>query len=209
VWAYSELHSCPIVATTGSFKWRSYNGWVALPLLNYRVTLLRRSDEWRVVSNASSLPGYEKSFKACRSITEGILYTGVIDVDLAINASFYGGIGSYINVDSAIRPVSIDLVDTRTFKFYLKPYENTIDKVSKGSLEDWILLQAGLREGWPRIVMEACEKIGLVKGEHCIIITDIGDLLITRKEVRVNDWVRVVPDNAPLRHVVNVDYNRV
>ncbi|MCY0868945.1 MAG: hypothetical protein OWQ48_07005 [Desulfurococcus sp.] len=201
MWLYDELYSCPLIVILGSFKHEGYYGWSVLPVASLRVSLLRRSGEWRVVSNIREALWFERSLEACRSIIKGSTRTGFIELDLAVNASLYGGFGIYTEIQGDIRPVTLEVIDTSVFKFYLKP-KGKPREPSEGSLSDWILLGLGLREGLWRLVADACSRLGRVTEESCIIEGDLGEVAITAGIFSEAGWLRVIPDNTPLRHVV-------
>lgn len=202
---YDELYSCPLVVILGSFTHRGHTGWVTLPLLNYRVALLRKNGEWRVVSNIDWERGYVRSMEACRSIAGEAVEGFNVELDLAVHTSFYGGIGSYILGETGLRPLSIDIVNTRVFKFYFKPREGDPRKPPEGNIGDWLLLQAALREGWVKPVAETCRALGSIRDGVCVVEADIGDIAIATSMIQLDGWLRVTPDNSPLRHVVAVE----
>ncbi|MGC8954044.1 MAG: hypothetical protein ACP5N5_04945 [Desulfurococcus sp.] len=204
MWMYSELYSCPLTVILGTFTYRGYKGWSVLPILNYRVSILRRGDAWRTVTNIREPQWYKRCLDICRSIADGIKSTGNIVMDLSLNASFYGGIGTYILLETGLRPLSLDIVNTMVFKFYLKPYTSGGSYV-EGRLEDWLLLQTGLREGLMKPVLDACESLGSVKDDTCIINSDLGEVAITRGYINEDDWLHIVPDNSPFRHVLTLE----
>jgi hypothetical protein len=73
----------------------------------------------------------------------------------------------------------------------------------KARLEDWVILQFALREGDSDLLLSVCNNAFREKG-MCKIITSHGLLRISDREICEDNWIRIIPDNAPLRHVISV-----
>lgn len=208
MWQYRELVSCPLTVILGAFEHRGLSGYVVLPLLNLRFNIL--VDENGVVKCATNVPYPDWSarlYEICYA-----LYLGKVSELDALKkveavSMFYGGVGVYAVIGGEILPVSIDFVDRSLFQFYILP--STIRTNYKAaSLSDWITVQFALREGLAEVLLNECQYIGSSDGDVCIIETSHGKLAITAssKLHRVwNGYIRVVPENAPLRHVVAFD----
>ena len=127
------------------------------------------------------------------------------DLDMIrVYAMFYGGVGSYVKHGDMLIPITIDFIDTEKYYFYLES-QSTLSRVelTKGRLEDWVIFQSALRSGDFDLLLESCKKLSpsSVSSEICAINSDLGVLEVAR--IKLNRGrLRVIPDNAPLRHVV-------
>ncbi|MCC6053065.1 MAG: hypothetical protein LM569_02570 [Desulfurococcaceae archaeon] len=209
MWSYRELYSCPLTLLLGVFEYSDLKGYVIMPILNLRVNLLTtRSGEVKVYSNIPISHWREHTVKLCASIASNQV-SSLNKVDQAkVYSMFYGGVGSYIVYKDELIPVAVDFVDTDKFFFYLEINSNMhLETTTSGRLEDWIIFQAALRSGELPLLVSSCRSLSryIGSGESCTITTDLGVLRITRERLEGDRYLRVVPDNTPLRHVVVVD----
>lgn len=205
MWQYRELVSCPLTVVLGSFEHRKLSGYVILPLLNLRLNILvRRNNEIRYTTNIPRTEWSTRLHGICYA-----LYSGNVDrlgpVEMAEAVSmFYGGVGIYAVLNGKVLPLSLDFVDKSRFYFYLLPLSTRCEYV-KAQLADWITLQFALREGLVELLFETCQHIGESSGGACILKSNLGKLIISANELYDSSYLRVFPDNAPLRHVITVD----
>jgi hypothetical protein len=209
LWSYRELYSCPLPLILGVFEYGGLTGYVVMPILNLRVNLLTtRSGEVRVYSNIPHDTWRKHTLRLCTSIASNQISTlSTIDQARAYSM-FYGGISSYIAYKNTLIPVALDFINTEKYYFYLEAYSTTPQEAEKsGRLEDWIILHTALRCGEFSLLLSACRNLShcSIGYEACTIKTDLGILIITRERFNFNKYLRIVPDNAPLRHVVVVD----
>ncbi|MEM4528005.1 MAG: hypothetical protein QXS23_02265 [Desulfurococcaceae archaeon] len=207
MWDYSELHSCPLVIVIDAFKTHGFEMYVTLPLLNYRLNVLRKNNDYRIVHNRPLKEWLSDIEEACMNIVFGNIDSNDFQKLLYINTMFYGGLNIHMRYGEGIIPVSIDYIDKSRFNFYLKPHEKIekIPRISPGELlSNWLLLQIGLREGIKDIVFKACKSLSVIQ-EECVIETSHGLLKIASSNEILDNWLRVVPDNNPFRHVVLKD----
>ncbi|MFZ8782888.1 MAG: hypothetical protein ACO2OR_02755 [Desulfurococcaceae archaeon] len=208
MWSYKELYSCPLPVLIGVFEYSGLLGYVVMPILNLRANLLiTRNGEFKYYSNISTPSWREHVFKLCVAIASNKL-NSLSTIDLAKAYSmFYGGIGSFIAYKSSLIPITIDFVNTEKYYFYLKPHSTLLSEHStKGRLEEWVIFHSSLRSGEFDLLIESCRKLhsSSVEEASCTLTTDLGLLKITREKREYSDYIRVAPDNAPLRHVVSI-----
>lgn|GEM_PF-848052 len=208
MWNYRELFSCPFTLILGSYEYLDLHGYVVMPVLNYRLNLLvSRSGEIRVLSNIPQASWRDSTFKLCSAIATNKL-SDLYTVDLVRAYSmFYSGICSFLIYENIILPVTIDFVNAEKYYFYLKPYTDINTPVlntSRGKLEDWIIFQTALRSGEFDLLIRACKNLtpSSVSTEECNIRSDFGVLKITKRKIERSSYLRIIPDNTPLRHVV-------
>jgi hypothetical protein len=203
LWGYKELYSCPLVVILGSFNYNGLNGFITLPVVNMRLSvLISRDKEIRIVSNISRYSWFDQLKRVCLSICFNELrHLGFLEKVIA-TSMFYGGLGIYVVNRDTVSILSLDFVNKRKHYFYLLPSDfNT--SFDKARLEDWVILQFALREGDSNLLFSVCNN-ALRKNGMCEIITSHGLLRISDKEIREINWIRIIPDNAPLRHVISV-----
>jgi|YelNatPaOPRAMG01_1025707.scaffolds.fasta_scaffold20463_5 hypothetical protein len=203
LWRYKELYSCPLVVILGSFNYNGLNGFVTLPVVNMRLNvLISRDNEVRIVSNISRHNWYEQLKRVCLSIClNEPMNLSVLEKVIA-TSMFYGGLGIYVVNRDSVSILSLDFVNKRKHYFYVLPSDfNT--NFDKARLEDWVILQFALREGDSDLLLSVCNNAFREKG-MCKIITSHGLLRISDREICEDNWIRIIPDNAPLRHVISV-----
>jgi len=199
LWLYWELVSCPLVVLLGRFEYKSLEGLVALPLLNLRVSILRRDNgSLRVVSNIPYSDWRALVENLCSLIVNGQLPSAGSWEEAMFKSMMYGGLGLYIKLNRGYDVLTLDFVDTTSFKFYLSPRPLSFD-IPVYNLEDLVVLQYALRRGDRELVSNVCASI---TGGECALNTSHGVLLITETPPTGRGFMRVVPDNTPLRHVI-------
>ena len=208
MWSYRELFSCPFTLILGSYEYLDLKGYVVMSVLNYRLNLLvSQSGEIRVLSNIPQASWRDFTFKLCSAIATNKL-SDLYTVDLVRAYSmFYSGICSFLIYGNNILPVTIDFVNTEKYYFYLEPYtgvSTSILNTSRGKLEDWIIFQTALRSGEFDLLIKACKNLepSSVSSEECNIRSDCGVLKITKRKLEISSYLRIIPDNTPLRHIV-------
>lgn len=188
----------------GSFKYGDIWGYTVLPILNYRASILvDMSGSVRVITNIPFKEWYENTLLLCSNLAlrrERSL--NPLD-DAALKAMLYGGIGTFAVVDNEAHILMLDYIDNSKYWFYLKPGKLKRN-VENYELGDLVLLHFALREGIPRIVEQVCRKLGEVEKPFiCIMKSSHGELYITSTPVELGEeFLRIIPDNNPLRHVV-------
>ncbi|MEM4487404.1 MAG: hypothetical protein QXK88_01150 [Desulfurococcaceae archaeon] len=203
MWHYKELISCPLVLVLGKFTYGDLTGFVSLPVLNLRVSILvTNSGEHRVVSNVSNEEWLDKLYRVCSAVLSGNI-SSLNDMEkIEATSMIYGGLGLYSTIDGNAECVSLDYVNTKSFYFYLTPSKLN-GSYAEARLEDWVALQFALRAGLKKTLHYACSNISRDGGEVCAIKSSHGLLRITSS--RTPPWggcTRVIPDNSPLRHVI-------
>lgn len=205
MWHYRELISCPVVLAIGKFSYGDITGFVMLPILNFRVSILISSDgKQRVVSNAPNREWFSRSYRVCNAIMSGSIDSLDSLEKVEASSMMYGGIGIYSLVEGNVACVSLDYVNTRSLNFYLAPVDYiSTDYCTEAGLDNWVMLQLAFRTGISRILGRVCTNMfGSYKG-GCTIRSSHGLLYITEhKSPPSEDYIRVVPDNNPLRHVL-------
>lgn len=203
LWMYKELYSCPLVIILGSFNYDDLTGLVTLPVLNFRLNiLLSQNNETRVIHNLPRRSWYEQLHRVCISIYSDNL-KHLNNYEKVIAASmFYGGFGLYALIEDKVSILSLDFVNKKHYYFYILPSDLSFSKLKEVRLEDWIVVQFALREGINKLLYNICSK-SFEKGAPCEINTSHGLLRISDKNISEDNWIRIFPDNAPLRHVVS------
>lgn len=205
MWMYRELISCPLVLTIGRFIYNNIEGYVTLPILNLRLNILRDSGgELFTFSNIPHGDWREHVREVCYAIFTSKLHELDPMSKLEALTMFHGGIGIYVVLGDKILPISLDFINRKNTYFYLKPRPLGRDYV-ESSLENWLMLSFTLREGIYDLSMKICNRIYDTSNETCSLKTNHGVLLITTSIIRDPDYIRVYPDNSPLRHVISVE----
>lgn len=208
MWSYRELFSCPFTLILGSYEYRDLKGYIVMPILNYRLNLLiSRSGEIKVLSNIPQIDWRNSTFKLCSAIATNKL-SDLYTIDLVRAYSmFYGGICNFLIYENNILPVTIDFINTEKYYFYLEPHIDVNTPISKGKLEDWIILQTALRSGDFDLLVKACKNLtpSNVSSEECNIRSDCGVIKITRRKFEKSSYLRIIPDNTPLRHIIALE----
>lgn len=205
MWQYKELVSCPLTLVLGEFEHREIGGYVTLPISNLRLSILvHREGGIRIVSNIPFREWVNHLREVCYAT-----YTGTIDKLNLLGrveaiSMFYGGLGVYGVLGDQVVPMSLDFVNKQRFYFYIAPLVPS-KGYEKASLGDWVLLQLALREGLEDILLATCRYVAKSNPDSCVIRTSHGELVISRRELRANNYIRIFPENVPLRHVVAVD----
>ena len=206
MWYYKELVSCPLILVLGKFSYEGLEGYATLPVLNLRLNILRpREGCTRIVSNIPYSEWALRLREVCLAVYENRLENLDLVKRVEATSMFYGGIGLYGVVDgNHVVAISLDFVDKKHYYFYLRPEPIPRRDLGEMPLENWVILQFALREGLDVLLLKACRDLTREWGE-CTIKTTHGDLVISSKELRGEGFLRVFPDNAPLRHVVAVE----
>lgn len=206
MWQYKELVSCPLTVVLGSFEHRKLSGYVVLPLLNLRFNILvDRDNRIRLTTNIPRAEWGARLRGICYALYSGNT-NELSPMEMAEAASMlYGGVGMYAVLNGKVLPLSLDFVNKSRFYFYLLPFSTHCGEYIRAQLADWITLQFALREGLVELLFETCQHIGESSGGICILESNLGKLIISLNELRGGSYLRVIPDNAPLRHVIAVD----
>lgn len=201
-WGYSELYSFPFVIILGEAYHRELRGYVSLPLANWRVNILLKSNgSYRIAHNVPLDLIEERYIEWARDFALYGREPEDIFWKIARGSAYYGGINVFLVLGREPYLFSAELIRTNAFTFYLRPYRNT-GNISRGALADWALLAFGLREGLWDIVLMACRALGEGTGDACMLRTSSGDLAIAGPTSELPGFMRVFPDNSPMRHVI-------
>jgi len=203
-WVYDWLLSCPAVVFAGRFKARGFEGVVLLSLLYPRLVLL--GDSGRVVKLGGVpswfLGGVVES--TCYSIACGCTEPGSFLEKGVYTAMFYGGYNVVLNHGGEAVPLTLEVVNTDRVRLYHRVEESATPV--EASLNEWVLLGAGLRLGDTSLIEAACREVGEFRDSKCYLTVFMGELVVASKsDTAPQGYVRVVPDNNPARHVINYD----
>ena len=202
-WRYEWLYSCPAVLVLGAFKLHGYKGLVTLPLVYPRAIILGVKDNTLTYNDIPQYMFGDKILDICRNLSKGVLkLEGFLEKAL-FTTMYYGGYNLLLEHNSDIIPLSIELVNTDKFLFYYRHVKE--NQVVEREVSSWILLGTGLRTGYKELVLKACKVLGFEANGTCFLKIHEGELVIITKPFKNKDYVRVVPDNNPLRHVINYD----
>lgn len=202
-WSYDWLYSCPAILVIGYYRLYGYRGIVTLPLVYPRINILGRN---KVFKEYNSIPPYmfsEKIKKICYMIVHGEKPVNDFIEKALFTTMYYGGYNMLLEYNNEIIPLTIELVNTKKFFFYYKKLDKA--RPITRDVKTWLSLGAGLRIGSKELVFNACKDIGLIDKSNCYIETYDGLLIITMEKLRDKNYMRIVPDNNPLRHVINYD----
>ncbi|OYT38144.1 MAG: hypothetical protein B6U89_06300 [Desulfurococcales archaeon ex4484_58] len=204
-WRYDWLISCPLILVLGWFKLGRYRGAVFLPLTNFRLNIFGKGRSIvRVVSNISYNTLFSSIIhKVCREVSMGQISNSDFLTDAFMKTMYYGGYNLFIDVHGEAIPLTIEYIDTENYWFYLK-LDGERCEMNETNIEPWLLLGAGLRTGRKELVYQACSSLGAVSSGKCVLTGEYGELVITSREYMDKPYIRVVPDNNSLRHVVKV-----
>ncbi|MET1160860.1 MAG: hypothetical protein ABWW65_07860 [Thermoprotei archaeon] len=201
-WSYDWLYSCPSILVLGSFKLLDYRGVAILNLLYPRVIILGKNNYTRIISRVPNYFYGEIVKEVCISISKGVVPRGDFLREAIANSMFYGGLNFVINRGRA-EPLFFELVNTSMYKLYFKPGNGQLRETE--GIDPWIMLGYGLRTGYSEFVEKACRVIGISNENACRISVEFGELVITWGNTRdLSEYIRIFPDNNPLRHVVKV-----
>lgn len=211
-WIYQQLFSCPAIIVLGYFHTVHHEGVVLFPILNYRVNILLGRNEKRIINNIPKQLLSSRIERICMNIAEGNIYSSDFLTNAIIKTMFYGGFNVFINRNSEAVPVVLDLINTSTYKFFLETNNVVIAGFPSTRLESWVIFATALRTGDIELFKEACIDLrGEITAEKCSINTPYGRLLVIPKDyfkkierVRKN-YIEIVPDNNPIRHVVKIN----
>jgi hypothetical protein len=212
-WKYESLLSCPSILILGYFETNSINGVVMFPVLNYRFNILKTGNEERLLNNIPEQLMPEKISSLCLDIMCGkIDHERFLDKAF-IKTMFYGGYNIFLDIDGDALPLVIDFIDIDNYLFLLRRGSVSIKGFPKTSLDNWVLLGVALRTSNKKLFGKACTSIGGRLYEDsgiCELNTPHGLLSIILKNNREYLWdrekfLRIIPDNNPLRHIINYD----
>lgn len=202
---YKELISCPLVLTLGEFWYLGYRGYITLPVLNLRLSLLRDERERvHVVNNIPFSTWANHVYGICSTILLGDINKLELHSKIEAITMFYGGLGIYSVFKDNIVPVTLDFVNKKKFYFYLCTAE-TFGRHEEAKLEDWLMFQLALREGFTEFLPLVCSRVGNYTNRVCVVKTSHGLLKIAVEELDHEGCIRIYPDNAPLRHVIALE----
>lgn len=211
-WIYDWLVSCPAILMLGHYSILHREGIVLFPVLNYRVNILSMKGKIRVVSNIPDQLLPCRISEICMKIVKGLINSSDFVTSAMIKTMFYGGFNIFINNDNEAVPVVLDLINTSAYRFFLDTKPVKIMGSPSTKLSSWILFGTALRTGNTELFKDACIELkGTLLKEQCIINTPMGKLLVIPKssnrinEVNQENYIEIVPDNNPIRHVIKVD----
>ena len=202
-WSYDWLYSCPAVLVLGYYRLYDFKGVVTLPLMYPRAIVLGRDGEVREYNRIPPYMFGDKIREICRGIACGEKIVDDFLEKALLTTVYYGGYNLILDYKGEAIPVSLELVDTTRYFFYYRRLENA--KPVTRDIKTWITFGVGLRTGNVDLLFKACHDIGSIDNGKCFIETHNGLLLITTKQVEDKEYTRIVPDNNPLRHVINYD----
>jgi len=202
LWIYDELYSCPKTILIGKTPIGKYSGLLTLSLGNFRANVLRKGGDWFLFHNIPGELNPDETVYACFQVARGLLHE-MKGLEKVIAASmFYGGLTFFVELESKQSLFNMEPVNTDVFRFYINPKGER--NVKESSFEQLSLFTLSMREGWADLMRESCAEIGKVTGGFCAISTNVGELIVSTEEISEKGFLRVFPDNAPLRHVVKV-----
>ncbi len=200
-WKYIWLYSCPAVLRLGRFTHREYRGIVLLPLLYPRINILGEKEKKPVIYNDIPMyMGRDIVEKICLDLVNGVEPSDPVEKAYYM-AMHYGGLNTVL-LSSNTTPLTIELINTDKYRFYYRRVEN--NKGVEASLGEWVLLGSSLRTGDTELLLDVCSDLGRVDSGKCLLDIVGGELLITTIEIKNEGYERIVPDNNPLRHVINM-----
>jgi len=203
-WTYDWLYSCPSIVVLGRFKVGKYEGVSILNLLYPRVVVLGRGSSITVYSNIPSYFYGEVVRDICINLSRGVFPSRDFIENAITKAMYYGGLSLFVKKGGEAVPLLFELIDTSRYSFYFKPAA-TPSSLHESPVEYWLLLGLGLRTGIVEYIVEPCLKLGGYSDGVCRINVGVGELVIaSKKGFEEPGYMRVVPDNNPLRHVVKV-----
>ena len=174
-----------------------------MTIFNLRLNILEsKTGEIRVVSNIPFENWREEIYKVCYAIYAKNLDKLNYLEKIEATSMFYGGIGTYTIMSGAVIPIILDYIDKKNFYFYLAP-SNVEKSIEENNLENWVILHFALREGLQFLLNRVCRDYP--QRGNCIIKTNRGTLLISSEAQLNPGYIRLIPDNNPLRHVIVVD----
>lgn len=193
-----------MVLWIATFKYKNIKGYTVLPALNYRVSVLvDPQGRIRIVSNIPYEPWYQRLKDTCLGIALGRLNEFEADRQVEAYAMMYGGLGTFAVIDNKVHVLLLDFINRSSFWFYLKA-EDGFGRCGNYDLQDLALMHLALREGLVDLLGEICADPREANGFICKLETSHGVLFVSNKPLRQESNVfRIVPDNAPLRHVVS------
>ncbi|MEM4663567.1 MAG: hypothetical protein QXP67_01350 [Desulfurococcaceae archaeon] len=203
MWMYKELYSCPLVIHLYRFEYKDLKGCTVLPVMNYRVSILVDHDGGiRVVSNIPFESWKKRVEKICMMILQGRIHELDRLEKVEAFAMFYGGIGSYAWSENELYTVLLDFVNRAKVCFYIQP-RDFAENVQWLDLRDVVLSHLAFREGLINLLKQTCKSMD-TEGFLCGFETSHGYLYVTGRPIKeIHGLLRIVPDNAPLRHVVS------
>ncbi|QOR93834.1 hypothetical protein IMZ38_04055 [Thermosphaera chiliense] len=202
MWIYEELYSCPKTVLIGKAFVGKHPGLLTLSIGNYRANLLRKGSEWFLYHNIPVELNPDETVNACLQIAKGLLHEQKGLEKVIATSMFYGGLTFFIEQGTEHILLNMEPVNRDVFRFYINPKgEKT---VKESGFEQLSLFMLSMREGLKDLMLESCAEIGRRSSGSCIIPTSVGELIVSTEEITRKELMRVVPDNAPLRHVVKV-----
>lgn len=203
-WKYREMFSCPLALILGRFNYGVHQGAVILNVLNYRSTVLLTDDRgYRLVSNIPPSLDHGETGSLCIRIAKREINYLSLHEKMLYRSYLYGGIGAFLLRRGEVIPISIDLVNPTSFSIFLDPRRD-FSSANTASLEHWLMFQVALREGDHSLLKETCRALGELLGDGCAINSDKGLLYIRSPGTSAENLLRILPDNAPLRHVIKL-----
>lgn len=200
-WVYDWVISCPTVVKLGIVHRGNYRGVATLALTLPRVVILGGRGGLRLINRVPDYLDGGLIEKICLNIARGMGVEGFIE-EAFYRTMFYGGFNVYLTDDSgSLNILTYELVDTTKLFFYIKEgggFE------TQSSIENLVLLGLGLRTGIYGYVREACRGFGGLINDVCVVSSGKYVVLISNKPLKDNGYLRVFPDNNPLRHVIKL-----
>jgi hypothetical protein len=202
LWIYEELYSCPKTILISKTFIGVHPGILAMSLGNYRANVLKKGSEWFLFHNIPLELDPDETVHACFQIAKGLSYEQKGLEKVITTSMLYGGLTLFVEVGGEPVLLNMEPVNTDVFKFYIDP--RGVRTLKESGFDQLSLFMLSLREGFEDLMRETCVEIGRREGNTCVIPTSVGELIVSTKEVVRKGLMRIIPDNAPLRHVVKV-----
>lgn len=200
-WPYRWMISCPTVLKLGVFDKNHFRGIATLALTLPRVVVLGKDGTTRLINRVPEFLNRTLIEKICLNIATGGSVKGFVE-EAFYRTMFYGGFNIYLTDGSgSLNVVTFELVNTDKLYFYVKETEGF---ETEGSIENWVLFGLGLRTGVYEYIREACRELGGVVKDGCGIFSDRFIFIVSDKPLLNQSYLRVHPDNNPLRHVIKL-----
>jgi len=200
-WDYDELYSCPYTLLLDEISISGSKAYVVLPALNYRISILRRGNVFREVSNIPGNLDATHVVKACRAISRGMdprRLEGSLLRAIA-HSFFYGGF-----------TIMVDTVEGETIPFMLEMVSPTLHLYYRSGgcrspgLETWVRFGVFLRSKTGSLIQGLCG--GEIECDNGVykVCGSMGEIVVSYKQINIPGYFRIVVDNTPMRHVVKI-----
>jgi hypothetical protein len=200
-WDYDELYSCPHTLLLDEISISGSRAYVLLPALNYRISILRRGNVFREVSNIPGDLDATHVVEACRAVSRGVdprRLEGPLLRAIA-HSFFYGGF-----------TIMVDTVEGETIPFLLEMVSPSLHLYYRpagcGSLglETWVRFGVFLRSKASSLIQGLCG--GEIECDNGVykVCGSMGEIVVSYKQINIPGYIRIVVDNTPMRHVVKI-----